>query len=130
MKLQNLSDKALAKIASNLETEHRRRANRKAAATAILAVLKKHKLSINDITELDFGKRAAKARRKKTVASKAKAKPYEKRDKRLKPIYKYKNPNGLEKWGGRGRPPKWVNEILSREGISIAQFKALKRFKI
>ena len=78
MKLENLSDKALAKVASNLATEHRRRANRKAAATAILAVLKKHKLSVNDITELDFGKRTAKTRRKKTVTSKAKANPSEK----------------------------------------------------
>lgn len=130
MKLENLSDKALSKVASNLATEHRRRANRKAAATAILAVLKKHKLSVNDMTELDFGKRTAKTRRKKTVTSKAKENPSEKREKRHKPVYKYKNKNGSEKWSGRGRPPKWVSEILSREGISIAQFKALKRFKI
>ena len=40
MKLENLSDKDLAKIASNIATENKRRANRKAAAMAIIAVLK------------------------------------------------------------------------------------------
>ena len=62
MKLDKLSDKDLAKIASNIETENKRRANRKAAAAAIIAVLKKHKLSIGDIPELELGKRPSKTR--------------------------------------------------------------------
>ena len=135
MKLDKLSDRDLAKIASNIETENKRRANRKAAAAAIIAVLKKHKLSIDDIRELELGKRPSKTGRKravatKTSATKAKAKPSRKTDKRAKVAYKYKNPKGPEKWSGRGRAPKWVTALLENNRISIAQFKASKRYKI
>lgn len=135
MKLENLSDKDLAKIASNIETENKLRANRKAAAAAIIAVLKKHKLSIGDIPKLGLERRSSKTGRKravatKTVLAKSKAKPSEKTDKRVKVAYKYKNPNGLEKWSGRGRAPNWVNAILANNKISIAQFKADKHYKI
>ena len=135
MKLEDLSDKDLAKIAGNIKEENKRRANRKAAAMAIIAVLKKHKLSIGDIPELELGKRPSKTGRKrsvakKTMATREKAKPSTKTDKRLKVAYKYKNPKGPEKWSGRGRAPKWVNAILENNRISIAQFKASKRYKI
>lgn len=135
MKLDKLSDKDLAKIASNIETENKRRANRKAAAAAIIAVLKKHELSIGDIPELELGKRPSKTGRKRAVATetgaaKAKAKPSRKTDKRLKVAYKYKNPKGPEKWSGRGRAPKWVNDLLKDHKIPIEQFKASKRYKI
>ena len=135
MKLDKLSDNDLAKIASNIETENKRRANRKAASAAIIAVLKKYKLSIGDIPELELGKRPSKTGGKravatKTSAAKAKAEPSRKTDKRIKVAYKYKNPKGPEKWSGRGRAPKWVNGLLENNRISIAQFKADKRFKI
>ncbi len=136
MKLENLSDKDLAKIASNIETENKLRANRKAAAAAIIAVLKKHKLSIGDIPELGLERRPSKTGRKKravakkTVAAKAIAKPSKKTDKRIKVAHKYKNPEGPEKWSGRGRAPKWVNSLLEDHNISIEQFKAGKRYKI
>ena len=135
MKLEDLSDKDLAKIAGNIKDENKRRANRKAAAMAIIAILKKHKLSIGDIPELELGKRPSKTGRKrsvaeKTMAAKSKEKSSKKTDKRLKVAYKYKNPKGLEKWSGRGRAPKWVNAILDNNRISIAQFKASKRYKI
>ena len=135
MKLEDLSDKDLAKIAGNIKEENKRRANRKAAAAAIIAVLKKHKLSIDDIPELELGKRPSKTGRKRAVATetsaaKSKAKPSRKTDKRLKVAYKYKNPNGLEKWSGRGRPPKWVSGLLEHHKISLEQFKASKRYKI
>ena len=135
MKLENLSDKDLAKIASNIKTENKRRADRKAAAAAIIAVLKKHKLSIGDIPELELGKRPSKTGRKRAVATetsaaKSKVKSYRKTDRRLKVAYKYKNPKGPEKWSGRGRAPKWVTAILENNRISIVQFKASKRYKI
>ena len=135
MKLDKLSDKDLAKIASNIETENKRRANRKAAAASIIAVLKKHKLSIDDIPELRLERRSLKTRpkradAKKAMAARAKAKPSRKTDKRVKVAYKYKNPKGPEKWSGRGRAPKWVTAILENNRISIAQFKASKRYKI
>ena len=135
MKLDKLSDKELAKIANNIEAENKRRANRKAAAMAIIAVLKRHKLSIGDIPELELGKRPSKTGRKRAVAAKTRrlrAKPVsaKKTGKRLKVSYKYKNPNGPEKMGGRGRSPKWINTILKNNNISIAQFKSDERYKI
>ena len=135
MKLENLSDKDLAKIASNIETENKRRANRKAAAAAILTVLKEYKLSIDDIPELGLAKRPSKVGRRRSVATrakatKAKARPTKKADKRIKVAYKYKNPEGRDKWSGRGRAPKWVNAILENNKISITQFKADRRYKI
>ena len=135
MKLENLSDKDLEKIARNIETENKRRANRKAAATAIIAVLKKYKLSINDIPELKLGKRSLEEHTwqsncHENKRSQGKSKAFRKTDKRLKVAYKYKNPKGKEKWSGRGRAPKWVTAILENNRISIAQFKASKRYKI
>ena len=135
MKLNKLSDKDLAKIAIDIEKENKHRANRKAAAAAIIAVLKEHKLSIDDIPELGLERRSLKTRRKradtkKAMAAKAKTKPSKKTDKRAKVAYKYKNPKGPEKWSGRGRAPKWVTAIIENNKISIAQFKASKRYKI
>ncbi len=135
MKLEDLSDKDLAKIAGNIKEENKRRANRKAAAAAIIAVLKKHKLSIADIPALELGKRPSKTGRKravatKTMAAKEKVEPPQKTDKRAKVAYKYKNPKGPERWSGRGRAPKWVNGLLENHKISIKQFKASKRYKI
>ena len=135
MKLENLSDKDLAKIASNIETENKRRANRKAAAAAIIAVLKKHRLSIGDIPELGLERRSSKTVRKRAVAAKAKAakpktKPPKKTDKRVKVAYKYKNPMGPEKWTGRGRAPKWVNDLIEKQNITISQFKAHSDYQI
>ena len=135
MKLENLSDKDLAKIASNIETENKRRANRKAAAAAILAVLEKHKLSISDIPKLGLGKRLSAPGRKRSVATKekkakTKAGATRNTDKRIRVAFKYKNPNGSERWSGRGRCPGWVNTIMKNNKITIAQFKADKRYKI
>ena len=135
MKLENLSDKDLAKIASNIEMENKRRANRKVASAAIIAVLKKYKLTVDDIPELELAKRPSRNGRKRSVAKKAltaktKANPFKKTDKRHRVSYKYKNPKGPEKWSGRGRAPKWVNDLLKDHKISIEQFKASKRYKI
>ena len=60
MKLDKLSDKDLSKIASDIDLENKRRANRKAAASAILAVLKKHKLSVSDLSQLELGPKTKK----------------------------------------------------------------------
>ena len=135
MKLGDLSDKELTKIASKIEFEHKHRANRKAAAKAIFAILKKHKLSVGEISELGLEKIPSTTRRKKSGSVKAKtarakAGAKTKTDKRLKVAYKYKNPNGQDKWSGRGRTPKWVDAILENNNISITQFKINKRYMI
>jgi DNA-binding protein H-NS len=135
MKLDKLSDKDLSKIASDIDLENKRRANRKAAASAILAVLKKHKLSVSDLSQLELGPKTKKAKSKNTSPNKgrkgkATAAAPKKADKRAKVAFKYKNPIGSEKWSGRGRAPKWVSAILAKKRISMTQFKADKRYKI
>ena len=134
MKLENLSDKDLAEFASNIEIENKRRASRKAAATAILIVLKKHGLSIDDLPRLAFENQPALKKRgrqitKKKATARAKTKNAKKTDKRTKVAYKYRNSEGPEKWSGRGRTPKWVSAILENKRISISQFKDDSRFK-
>lgn len=134
MKLEDLSDKDLAKIASNIVKENKRRANYKAAATAIIAILKKYKISINEIPELGLEKRSSAVGKKKLIPTQAKhrgtkIKPSKKADKRLKVAHKYKNPTGSEKWSGRGRAPQWVKAVLEKNNISIAQFKTDRRYK-
>ena len=132
---EKLSDKQLAATAKEIAAEEKRRANLKAAASAILTVLKKHRLSVRDLIDLDLGQKPPARAKKKTTAkrgrpAKAKNVAAKKNDKRSKVAFKYKNPKGLEKWSGRGRAPKWVSDSLAKKRISIAQFKADKRYKI
>lgn len=42
---------------------------------------------------------------------------------------KYRNPNGSETWSGRGRPPRWVLEIMDASGLTIEAFKASDAYK-
>ena len=133
--LEKLTDKQLAATAKEIAAEEKRRANLKAAASAILTVLKKHRLSVRDLTDLDLGQKpVARAKRKpagkKGRAAAAKKTSAKKSDKRAMVADKYKNPKGAEKWSGRGRAPQWVSDILAKKRISIAQFKADKRYKI
>lgn len=65
--IAKMSDRELAQSARDIAKETADRANRKAAAQAILAVLKKHKLSVAALGELDLGT-APKPGRRKTVA--------------------------------------------------------------
>lgn len=137
--IKTLSDRELAQSAREIAKETAQRANRKAAATAILAVLRRYKLKPADLEKLDLGSprkcqltpkaqkkrgRPAKAQKSKTAPKISKA-----NDGRAKVVSKYKNPKGAEKWSGRGRAPKWVRDILVKKRISMAQFKADKRFK-
>ena len=133
--LEKLTDKQLAATAKEIAAEEKRRANLKAAASAILTVLKKHRLSVRDLIDLDLGQKPPARAKKKTTAkrgrpAKAKNVAAKKNDKRSKVAFKYQNPKGSEKWSGRGRAPKWVGDILAKKRISIAQFKADKRYKI
>ncbi|MDB2381459.1 H-NS histone family protein [Alphaproteobacteria bacterium] len=134
-KIKSLSDRELAEAAKQIALETKNRANRKTAALAIVRILKKHKLSVSDLADLDLGqigtlranKKAAKSRRRPVKEKKL---PSKIADKRARVAPKYKNPKGSEEWTGRGRTPKWVSSILISKRISIAQFKADKRYKI
>ena len=133
--IEKLSDRELILAARKIEAEAKLRANRKAAAAAILMVLKKHKLSTSDLPDLNLGQNGTIRSEKKSPAKKrrqAKAKTIaaKKNDKRAKVAFKYKDLKGKEKWSGRGRAPKWVSDILAKKRISMAQFKADKRYKI
>ena len=133
--LEKLTDKQLAATAKEIAAEEKRRANLKAAASAILTVLKKHRLSVRDLTDLDLGQKPVARAKRKTAGKKgrpaaAKKTSAKKSDKRAMVADKYKNPKGPEKWSGRGRAPQWVSDILAKKRISIAQFKADKRYKI
>ena len=133
--LEKLTDKQLAATAKEIAAEEKRRANLKAAASAILTVLKNHRLSVRDLADLDLGQKPVARAKKKAAAKKGRAAVVKKTtakktDKRAMVADKYKNPKGAEKWSGRGRAPKWVSDIVAKKRISIAQFKADKRYKI
>ena len=55
--LEKLTDKQLSAKAKEIAAEEKRRANLKAAASAILTILKKHRLSAHDLTELNLGQK-------------------------------------------------------------------------
>ena len=133
--LEKLTDKQLSAKAKEIAAEEKRRANLKAAASAILTILKKHRLSAHDLTELNLGQKPTAFAKKKTAGKKkrpaaTKKTSVKKSDKRAIVAYKYKNPKGSEKWSGRGRAPKWVTAIIAKKRISLAQFKDDKRYKI
>ena len=145
--IQKLTDRQLALTARSIEAEKKVRANRKAAAMAILAILKKHKLSVNELSELNLGQKRKTRTKKKTSSEKARSAKEtikdddaratkvknasaDKNDKRSEVAFKYKDPKGVGKWSGRGRAPRWVTEIIAKKRISMERFKADKRYKI
>ena len=65
MKLAKLSDNDLAKIAGEIDLENKRR-NLKAAKSAIMAVLRKHKL-VGDLSDLGLDQTRTKRAKKKTL---------------------------------------------------------------
>ncbi len=42
---------------------------------------------------------------------------------------KYRNPNGADTWTGRGKPPRWVVELMDNNALDIQGFKSDPRFK-
>ena len=120
--LKNLTGGQLEKMLVNTKAEIERRENIKSAVAEISAVLKKYKISIDDIDLQAFNKKAS---RKTSQRGKVKVDAPDKR-KRVKA--KYANPNGTETWSGRGRAPAWVMALCETEGIELASFKMDKRF--
>ena len=94
--IEKLTDKQLAATAKEIAAEEKRRANLKAAASAILTVLKKHRLSVRDLTDLDLGQKPVARAKRKTPTKKAacggKKTSAKKSDKRAMVADKYKNP--------------------------------------
>ena len=97
-------------------------------------VLKKYQLQALDIDWAQINKLTKFGNRKKTIqksnsASKITAKRGNDRDKRKSVVPKYSNPNGRDKWTGRGRAPRWVINICEQENIDVKDFKIDPRFK-
>ena len=97
--ISKMSDSELAESARKIAREMEERSNRKAAANAILAILKKHGLSVSDLPELAVGQKRSKRSKRKSVAkrgrpAKAKIVAAQKNDKRSKVAFKYKHPSG------------------------------------
>jgi DNA-binding protein H-NS len=130
--LKQLSANQLSKMLTETQAELKRRENIDKARKDIPAVLKKYKITIDD---LDLGVSAKKSIEKKAATKKARAKKYvaktpRKNDQRAAVAAKYHNPATGDKWSGRGRAPVWVTSLCSAEAIDIEQFKADPRFRI
>ena len=109
--LKKCSAAQLNKIIDETQAELRRRKNIEAATAEIRSVLKKYKVSSQDI-DLNIitrtgSKNSAKKRTKVTNS----------RDQRSTVKAKYKHPNGTATWTGRGRTPAWVQSICQEERI-------------
>ena len=140
--LQQLSADQLSKMLTETQAELKRRENIDKARKDIQAVLKKYKITIDD---LDLGVSSKKSTSKKTAAKKSTekkaatkkagskkraAKTPRKNDQRAAVAAKYHNPATGDKWSGRGRAPVWVTSLCTAEAIDIEQVKADPRFRI
>ena len=140
--LKQLSANQLSKMLTETQAELKRRENIDKARKDIQAVLKKYKITIDD---LDLGVSSKKSTSKKTAAKKSTekkaatkkagskkraAKTPRKNDQRAAVAAKYHNPATGDKWSGRGRAPVWVTSLCTAEAIDIEQFKADPRFRI
>ena len=140
--LKKLSANQLSKMLTETQAELKRRENIYKARKDIQAVLKKYKITIDDIdlsvsAKKLVGKKAAtkksigkKAATKKAGTKERAAKTPRKNDQRAKVAAKYHNPATSDKWTGRGRAPSWVISLCTEEAIDITQFKADPRFRI
>ena len=140
--IKQLTANQLSKMLTETQAELKRRENIDKARKAIQAVLKKYKITIDDLNlgvsyKKPVRKKAAakkgtekKAPAKKAAAKKRAAKASRKNDQRAAVAAKYHNPATGDKWSGRGRAPLWVTEVCTAETIDIEQFKGDPRFRI
>ena len=133
--IPKMTNSELERVLSEAKDELARRENTSKAIADIKKILKKYKLRAEDIDWRQLNK-TTKAGNKKKLSSKPNAAVKIKGKERLKPDQrssvapKYLNPNGKEKWTGRGRTPNWVMNICEQENIDIINFKLDPRFRI
>ena len=121
--LKKLSAAQLNKIIDETQAELTRRKNIDAATVEIRSILTKYKIDFQDI-DLNL---ITRTRSKSSI--KKQAKVTKSRDQRSTVRAKYKDPNSLATWTGRGRTPAWVQDICQNEGIGIEVFKKDERFR-
>ena len=120
--LKKLSAAQLNKIIDETQAELTRRKNIDAATVEIRSILKKYKIDFQDIDLNIITRTGGKSSTKK------RAKATKLRDQRSTVKAKYKDPNSMLTWTGRGRTPAWVQGICQNEGIDIEVFKKDDRF--
>ena len=140
--LKQLSANQLNKMLSQTQAELKRREIIDRARKDIQAVLKKYKITIDDLDLSSSSKKSAskkfaakKSTEKKAATEKAgnkkrTGKTPRKNDQRSAVAAKYHNPATGDKWSGRGRAPAWVASLCAAKAIDIEQFKADPRFRI
>jgi len=121
--LKKLSAAQLNKIIDETQAELTRRKNIDAATVEIRSILKKYKIDFQDIDLNIITRTGGKSITKK------RAKGTKPRDQRSTVKAKYKDPNSVATWTGRGRTPAWVQGICQNEGIDIEGFKKDDRFR-
>jgi DNA-binding protein H-NS len=133
--IPKMTNSELERVLSKAKDELARRDNMGKAIADIKKVLIKYKLRAEDIDWRQLDKTTKAGNKKKpsskpNAAIKMKAKERLKPDQRSSVAPKYLNPNGKERWTGRGRTPDWVINICEQENIDIENFKIDPRFRI
>ena len=133
--IPKMTNSELKRVLCEAKDELARRDNMSKALADIKKILTKYKLRTEDINWLQLNKTTKTGTKKKlsgksNAAVKMKAKGRLKPDQRSAVAPKYLNPNGNEKWTGRGRTPSWVMNICEQENIDIENFKLDPRFRI
>ena len=133
--IPKMTNSELERVLSEAKDELARRDNMGKALADIKKILTKYKLRAGDIDWRQLNKTTKagnkkKLSRKSNAAVKIKANERLKSDQRSSVAPKYLNPNGKEKWTGRGRTPGWVMNICEQENIDIENFKLDPRFRI
>ena len=126
--LSKMNKKQLEAHVFRAQKELVRRNNLDDALAEILKVLSKYNLSVDDI-DWARTRKPTKKNNRENIRTQNPKKGSQK-DQRSQVSSKYLNPNGNEKWSGRGRPPVWVKNICEIEQISVKKFKLDPRFKI
>lgn len=118
--INKLSKTDLHSMIKQAEAELAQRDHREKAVLEINKIIQSRGLSKKDLMDMmgqfNFG-------RSKKIALKASGS-------RGKVTPKYRNPVSGDTWTGRGRAPKWVNDICASYGIDVNVFKSDPRFKI
>lgn len=133
--VSKLTSSELEKILAQARDELARRDSMDKAFAEIKKILEKYNLRAENIDWRQLNKTAKASNKKKpsnksNFAVKIKVKKRSKPDQRSLVAPKYFNPNGKERWTGRGRTPGWVINICEQENIDIKNFKQDPRFKL
>ena len=119
IKLEKLETKELNLVIKDAQNELAKRQRLAQAKSEIKKIIREYQISDNDIKDLLVKTNKVKPSNRPVPAGKTK---------RVKPVYQ--NPEGIDKWSGRGRSPLWVKSICNSKSISIDAFKADPRFRI